>query len=449
MIVYRKMKWANRILLLAMLLVTMMCEATAQRDSATLLKLAEAITAATTNNSSVKLAKQDEQIALAKYRQTEAIYMPQVGLSYTAMTTNNPLNAFGFKLQQKTIAAADFNPATLNHPNGTPDFTTKLDLQQPIINMDMLYMRKAAAVQKDIYAYKTERTQEYIAFEVKKAYLQLGVAYDAVKVLEEALATAKQIRKYSTDYYNQGLVQKTEVLNAEVFVATTETNLAKAKSNIYNASDYLGLLMGKGTGVVYTVEEVASIVNKDAAKLSDSRPDFMAMQKGIEASNCMIQSAKMAAYPKLNAFASYQLNDASMTGFGANAYLAGVQLSWNIFSGNRNKNAIATQQLERNKMADELQQQKEQSAVELNKTQRDIADAQTEILQHQSSIRQAEERLRMLQNRFEQGLVNTTDIMMATTQVSQEKLANRQALFNLNLSQAYLQLLISSSSKTK
>ena len=449
MIVYRKMKWANRILLLAMLLVTMMGEATAQKDSVTLLKLAEAITAATTNNSSVKLAKQDEQIALAKYRQTEAIYLPQVGLSYTAMTTNNPLNAFGFKLQQKTIAAADFNPATLNHPNGTPDFTTKLDLQQPIINMDMLYMRKAAAVQKDIYAYKTERTQEYIAFEVKKAYLQLGVAYDAVKVLEEALATAKQIRKYSTDYYNQGLVQKTEVLNAEVFVATTETNLAKAKSNINNASDYLGLLMGKGTGVVYTVEEVASIVNKDAAKLSDSRPDFMAMQKGIEASNCMIQSAKMAAYPKLNAFASYQLNDASLTGFGANAYLTGVQLSWNIFSGNRNKNAIATQQLERNKMADELQQQKEQSAVELNKTQRDIADAQTEISQHQSSIRQAEERLRMMQNRFEQGLVNTTDIMMATSQVSQEKLANRQALFNLNLSQAYLQLLISSSSKTK
>ena len=138
-----------------------------------------------------------------------------------------------------------------------------------------------------------------------------------------------------------------------------------------------------------------------------------------------------------------------MLGFGANAYLAGVQLSWNIFSGNRNKNAIATQQLERNKMADELQQQKEQSTVELNKTQRDITDAQTEILQHQSSIRQAEERLRMLQNRFEQGLVNTTDIMMATSQVSQEKLANRQALFNLNLSQAYLQLLISSSSKTK
>jgi outer membrane protein TolC len=449
MIVYRKNKWANRILLLAMLLVTMMGEATAQRDSAKLLKLAEAITAATTNNSSVKLAKQDEQIALAKYHQTEAVYLPQVGLSYTAMSTNNPLNAFGFKLQQKSIAAADFNPATLNHPNATPDFTTKLDLQQPIINMDMLYLRKAAAVQKDIYAYKTERTQEYIAFEVKKAYLQLGVTYDAVKVLEEALTTAKQIKKYATDYYNQGLVQKTEVLNAEVFVATTETNLAKAKSNIYNASDYLGLLMGKGTGVVYTVEEVSPIVIKDAAKLSDSRPDFMAMQKGIEASNCMIQSSKMAAYPKLNAFASYQLNDASMTGFGANAYLAGVQLSWNIFSGNRNKNAIATQQLERNKMADELLQQKEQNAVELNKTQRDIADAQTEILQHQSSIRQAEERLRMLQNRFEQGLVNTTDIMMATTQVSQEKLANRQALFNLNLSQAYLQLLISSSSKTK
>jgi len=236
-------------------------------------------------------------------------------------------------------------------------------------------------------------------------------------------------------------LQKTEVLNADVFVATTETNLTNANSNIQNASDYLSLLMGKGLGTVYQITETDALNGNENLKLPDNRADFMAMQKALEASDLMIQSTKMSAYPKLNAFASYQLNDASMLGFGANAYLAGIQLSWNIFSGNRNKNTIVTQQLERNKLSEELAQQKEQSNLDLNKTLRDIADAKMAIKQHQASIDQATERLRLLQNRFEQGLVNTTDIMMAATQVSQQKLEYRQSLYSLNLSQAYLQLL--------
>ena len=449
MIRCRKGKGIGKALLPACFAVLMYGQLPAQNNPTKLLKLEEAITAAVNNNRSVKLAKQDELIAGSKYRQTDAIYLPQVGLSYTAMTTNNPLNAFGFKLQERTISAADFNPALLNHPNGTPDFTTKIDLQQPLLNIDMNYMRKAAEKQKELYAYKTERTQEYIAFEVKKAYLQLGLAYEAEKVLKEALATATHIQKMSNDYYQQGLMQKTEVLNAGVMVNTTETNLAKAASNISNASDYLSLLMGKKPGEIYTVDEIKFEEHKDSAKLNDSRSDFMAMQKALEANNYMIQSAKMSAYPKLNAFASYQLNDASMLGFGANAYLAGIQLSWNIFSGNKNKNAIATQQLERNKLAEELQQQKEQSNLELNKTERDIADALMEIKQHQAAIEQATERLHLLQNRYDQGLVNTTDMMMASTELSQQKLAYQQSLFNLNVSQAYLQLITSSTSKTK
>ena len=101
------------------------------------LSLNEAITTALNNNKSIQIAKLDENIAASNYKQTEAIYLPQIGVSYTAMSTNNPLNAFGFKLQQKSITQNDFNPDLLNHPSGTPDFTTKIEVQQPLINMDM------------------------------------------------------------------------------------------------------------------------------------------------------------------------------------------------------------------------------------------------------------------------------------------------------------------------
>ena len=90
-----------------------------------------AVAAAMANNRELLLAASDEKIAAARYKETQAIFLPQAGLSYTAMATSNPLNAFGFKLQQRSIAQADFNPDLLNHPNGTPDFAARIDVQQP------------------------------------------------------------------------------------------------------------------------------------------------------------------------------------------------------------------------------------------------------------------------------------------------------------------------------
>lgn len=417
------------------------------QDSIKNISLDEAITAAINNNKSIQLARLDESIAAAGYKQTEAFYLPQVGFSYSAMSTNNPLNAFGFKLQQKSISPNDFNPALLNNPGNTSDYSARLELQQPLINMDLFYKRKAAAKQPALYQYKTQRTKEYLTFEVQKAYLQLQLAYDALDVLKEALQTTKSVYTFTDNHFKQGLIQKSDVLNAQVEVTTVETNIAKATSTISNASDYLGLLMGQQNGVIYIVNNSlpASISTSDTStKIASSRSDFLAMEKAIEASDLMIVSSKKSWLPKLNAFVSYQFNDNNIVGFGANAYLAGLQLSWNIFKGNSSKNLIATQTLERNKLAEQLTQQKEQSQLELNKAYRDLADAKFDIQQQKSSIEQATESLQILQNRYLQGLVNTTDVLMAATQLSQQKFALSQAVFTSNVARAYLQLLTAS-----
>jgi outer membrane protein TolC len=420
------------------------------QDSTSHLSMTEAVQAALNNNKSVQLAKIDEDIAVSRYKQTEAIFLPQVGFSYSALSTNNPLYAFGFKLQEKSITANDFNPELLNNPSATPDFTTKLDVQQPILNMDLLYKRKAAEKQTELYQYKTQRAREYLSFEVKKAYLQLLLAYDAVKVLEEALKTTQSVYLFTENHFKQGLIQKSDLLNAQVQKTTIENNLAKAKSNIRNVSDYLSLLMDRKNGMIYTAD---SIVSEESGmpgltkQIATNRSDFLAMQKAIESTELMIKANKMSYLPKLNAFGSYQLNDSRMLGFGAGAYLAGVQLSWDIFKGNSTKNNIAAQTLERNKLSTELAQQKDWSQLELGKAYRELADARFSITQQELAVAQASESLLILQNRYQQGLVNTTDVLLASTQLSQQKFALAQAVFNTHVTEAYLQLLTASTNK--
>lgn len=429
--------------------LTFMATGLYAQESPQRLRLNEAIQNTLSNNSGIRLAKLDESIALADYKQTESIFLPQAALSYTAMTTNDPLNSFGFKLEQRTISPNDFNPALLNHPSGTPDYAAKLELQQPLLNIDMLYMRQGAEKQVEVYKYKTQRTKEYLTFEVQKAYLQLQLAYNAVEVLKEALQNAKSVYKFTDDHFKQGLIQKSDLLNAEVQVAGLESNLAKAQSNIRNGSDHLSMLMGKKAGVIYSIEdsELSVPISDTTQRIASTRSDFMAMDRAIEASGLMIRSTQMSYLPKLNAFGNYQYNDNHLTGFGANSYFVGVQLSWDVFKGNTTKNAVTIKKLERDKLSEQLAAQKDQSQLELNKAYRDMADARFEISQAKLSIEHASESLRILQNRYQQGLVNTTDVLLAETQLSQQKLALAQASFTLNVTGYYIQLLTSTTTK--
>lgn len=402
----------------------------------------EAIKAAVQHNETLKQAALDEEIASVRYKQTEAFYLPQAGLSARYTGTNNPLNAFGLKLQQKGITAADFNPSLLNDPGARGDFSTLLEVRQPIFNADLNYQRKAAAGQLDMIRLQSKRSQEYIAYATQMAFLQLQMSLRAEKVIREALITAKAILKKSEDYFNQGVIQKSDLLNAQVFVSNTETSIETAKSNIEAASDQLSLLMGKPTGIIYMVnDEIKPVANTDTLTLTDNRADFAAMNKGMQVYDLMIKSAKKSYLPRLNAFANYQLNDKQVMGFGAGAWLAGVQLSWDIFKGNQTKNQIAVLHLEKQKLGSQLQQQKEDARSGINQAKRKLNESIFRLRQETTAGAQAAEALRVLQNRYDQGLATTSDVLVAQTQLSRQQLNYVQALFEQNTAALTLQFL--------
>lgn len=414
------------------------------QDSIRQLPLEEARKQAITHNEAINQANLDVSLAKNHLTTTQAFFLPQANFSYTAISTNNPLNAFGLKLQQSTILASDFNPSLLNDPPGRADFSTKLELQQPLINLDLLYQRKGAAKQVEMYELMAKRGGEKIALETEKAYLQLQMLYEADKVLKEALSMAKAFQKLTKDLYDQGLVQRSDLLNADLHVSNTETQIRYSSSNILDASDMLSLMMGASTGTRYITDPIIrSTTNSSGASLSPDRADLLAMKKGIETYDLMIRSSKMSFLPKLNAFGNYQLNDNSVFGFKANSYLAGLQLSWNIFNGNKTKNQIGQQKLEKEKLNSQLAQQTKEAEMNIARAQRQIDDAAFSIKQQELAIGQAAEVLRVLQNRYTQGLVKTTDVLSAQITLSQQKLGSLQAILQFNTATATLAFLTS------
>lgn len=406
------------------------------------LSMEEAIQAAVQNNKQLLIAKTDEAIAKSNFNQTEAIWLPNVNLSQTAYRTNNPLNVFGFKLQQASVLQADFNPAILNNPNNYSNYNTQLALQQPIINLDALYMRKAAKEQVGIYAAQVQRTTEAIKMQVVQSYLYLEFTYQYEKVTVEGLKTMQSIYKFTKDRFDQGMMQKSDLLNVAVQVQAAELQHSQAKSQIENMSDQLTVLMGAPKGVVYSTKPYNLSPQTDISdSVSSGRSDIRALNAAVNSYDMAIKSTEMSWMPKLNAFANYNINDKSIAFNGAKSYIAGVQLSWDIFKGNQMNRKAATQRLEKTKVQQQLTIQLETGAAEIRKTKRAVVDANYKIQQQTTSVQQSEEALRILQNRYEQGLVSTNDILVAQTQLSQQKLFLAQAQLEQKSAINYLEFL--------
>ena len=93
------------------------------------------------------------------------------------------------------------------------------------------------------------------------------------------------------------------------------------------------------------------------------------------------------------------------------------------------------------KAAVENQQYKSQSQLELNKTNRQLKDAENKVNLEKLALEQSQEAYRIRSNRFTQGLEKTTDLLQAETQMYQKELELLQAVFEYDFTQEYLQFL--------
>lgn len=222
-----------------------------------------------------------------------------------------------------------------------------------------------------------------------------------------------------------------------------QTDYQTALSNIMNASDQLGFLMGKKPGQMYHVDAVQFDETRVQPLSVNLRSDVAAYEAGLSAATNQLKSDKMSLIPRINAFGNYQFNDVKPFRFNSDSYFAGIRLSWKIFSGTQDWHKIKASKLEQQKMISRLNETKSQAEVEYQKTRRQLADLTFEVEQAESMVKQAEEALFIQTDRYSQGLSTTPDLLRIQTQLAQSGLMREMVHFKKNLTIAYLAFLTS------
>lgn len=407
------------------------------------ISLEEVLARVQESNASIKVSEQEAQMAKYDYRFSNSIFLPQIAVSHTGMATTNPLMAFGSKLNQEILTQADFNPALLNNPDQIENYATKVSVEQPLINLDGFYQRKAAKTTMEAKELQALRTRDYLDFEAQKAYGQLQLAHRAVAVLQKGHEAANANLNMAQNSYDLGLLQKADLLEVKVRVTEVSDQLKTAKSNVQNASDYLSYLMNEEGDVVYAPSE--ELIPENLAETTEGslvdRADIKAMDLVSEAYKANMRADNMTFLPRLNAFASYEMYDDQIFQADAKGYIIGASLSWDVFKGSQRFAKVGKSKTSYEKAKQEYEQYVAKSTMELQRTKRMVEDAKSRLETSKLAMEQSEESLRIRTNRFKEGLEKTTDLLMAEATYAEKQLAYYQTIFEYNQAQSLLTFL--------
>ncbi|WP_265198081.1 TolC family protein [Aureitalea sp. L0-47] len=395
------------------------------------------------NGNLLKIKAEEVKEAKGDLNQANAVYLPSITASYTGSTTTNPLMAFGSKLNQEVLTASDFDPQLLNDPLRTDNFATKLEIRQPLINVDGIFQRKAAKSKYEATQYQAERTREYLELQVEEKYMQLQLSYKMVEVMERSKTASEENLRIAKNSFDQGLLQRSDLLAAEVQVMEMENRLRYAQSNVKNISGMLSVMMNDESNEVFQPSDELQPENEVVAmdSISSERADIQAMRAATAAYEQQYRSDKMSFLPRLNAFGSYELYDNEFLQADANGYMVGAQLSWDLFDGNKRiaKTGKSKAAFERSNL--EYKQYLAESKLELEKAYRMLNDASNELSLSEKALEQYEESLRIRKNRFKEGLERTSELLFAEAKFAEKQLDYHQTVFQYNYALAYVRFL--------
>jgi len=446
----RKTLRASKVyLILLFLLVPFYISAQSSSDMGSNLSLSlqEAMEIALEQNFAIEQAKFDVDKTKAQYRQTSALFLPQLSFEYNAVSTNDPLNVFGFKLKQEIVTQQDFNPALLNDPDVTQNYSASFQVQQPLLNPDMMLQRSAVKSQLNSADEQLTGTRNHVEFRVRNQYYSLILHHRQLEVLETALATAAEHRRQAQNYFEEGLISKEDFLAARVYELEMESRKLNTENQLSKVEEEMAILLGMDGSVKVTPTQDLEQINlaalpEDLITAAIDNAQTRAIEYRVEAAERMVKSANFSFLPKINLFGSYEFNDPDFAGFEASSYMIGANLKWNIFSGFSKAGKIMEAKADYRKAQTMQESFRMEQENRVRQAYRALEHARQELELTDESIAQSEESVKIRTNRYEQGMERTTDLLEAETKLAESRLQNVAALYKYNMSIATLEMLL-------
>jgi TolC family type I secretion outer membrane protein len=411
------------------------------------LSLSDAVKKALDNSPRIKAAFFQAEASKSRITQARSGLLPQVFLNETFSRTNNPMWAFGTKLNQENITASDFDPAKLNHPEDINNFITSVTIDWTLFDGGQTWIGfKQAKLENEAATLLLERTREEVIGQTATAYFGLLIADENLDLIRRILDTARAHSNMARSRFENGLTVKSDFLRAQVRVSELEQELFSAESNLLIAKATLCSVMGLSYCAPFqtaTKFDARTGEEKDADKLVETalanRKDLKQLLFQEMMAEKEVDKSLAGHLPSLHLMGNYEIDSESFSETGVN-YMVGAVMRLNLYSGERTSEKTK----EARALLEKIRAVKNELQLGINIQVRQ-AYYQTEssfkrIKVAQTSVIEAEENLRIVKKRYENGLLTIVNLLDAESALKQARTSHLKALHDYNIAAVQLKL---------
>jgi outer membrane protein TolC len=392
------------------------------------LTLPLAVDIALRTNPLIRATASGREMAEAQLGEARAGRWPILQFSETFANSNNPVFVFGTLLEQGRFGPQNFDPRLLNAPPSINNFRTAVTLQVPLFNQLQTDTRIAQARLGQQQAdQQRDLVEQQIRFEVIRAYYGVLVAQARKEVAEEAVKTAAADVKRIRDLFETGLVVQSDLLAAEVQLAEFHQQQIQAAGDVVVAHAALNTALGLPVSTPQKIEGALIERTFDIADQEElirlallHRPDYARAGLAVRANEQGVRSALGQFLPRFDLFATFGSSGQGLMS-GSEDYTVGASLTFNIFDFGRSARvrqaraaeAIAT--AEQDHLADQIR-------FEVVRAYQQHVSAQERLIVAARAVSQATETLRIIQDRYQEGLTTITEMLRAETALLRARL---------------------------
>ncbi|MCA9781978.1 MAG: TolC family protein [Calditrichaeota bacterium] len=387
------------------------------------LSLDGAVRIAEQNSPRVEAASERALAARARYRQAMGQLLPSLEVSEVFNRTTSPLENFGMQLSRE-----EFDPAVMafpdqvNHPDALDTWITRVEARLPLfVGGRMVTGIKQAGLMATAGESERRHTLEEVRLEAMRSWFDLDQVREMVSLLEKAEATTVAHVDKARAYEEEGFLVRSEVLRAEVYLAEVRDLLNSAREGALLAEAALNLRLGLDQDTHWELGETPPLpvqvpeLQALVTRALESRGDLDAARQRTEAGRLTSRSSLGALLPSAGVVARYDMFDKDPLGSNASSWSVLAALSWKLNLGGSEVSAWQAARHEARAYTADIGRFEEGVRLQVRQAHSALGLALDQQRTAALALDSGRENLRILEERFTQGVAGTLDVLDART----------------------------------
>lgn len=315
------------------------------------------------------------------------------------------------------------------------NYALDLTLRQPIFRGGAVAAGIRAAAAYTLLADEQVRgTVQTVLFQTRKAYYEVLLARELVKVSEDDLERVKRHLADVEKKRDQGAATEYDVLRARVEVSNVEAELIGRQNALNLARTSLLRVLGvsQESEAVLTDkldhQPITPELSEAVAKAFRGRSELLQAELGVRLQREAVAAARAGWWPMADLFVTEEYakpDPHSITRIDwGRAWTAGLSVTWPLFDGFKTLGRLRQEKAKLRKQEIGLLDAEEQVLLEVKQALLSLDDAEKLVKSQSANLERAREGLRLAEVSYREGVTTAVEVLDA-----RQALSRTQALY--------------------